>query len=79
MEEAFWIVRRSFKKLKSRFWFINSFCDKCGIDIRDFKVPDVLWNQIIGFGVYTNLCYNCFCDAGDSKGFHFRYMIIKDG
>ena len=47
----------------------NSFCKRCGVDVRDFSVTDDIWKQIephIKYG-YT-LCYNCFSDIWHQLG-----------
>lgn len=50
------------KRILSKFFLINSFCKKCGIDIQDFIVSNEIWEQIENDIPNGNtLCYNCFC------------------
>jgi len=49
-------------------------CRDCGRNVHDYKVPDEIWNAVIGSpnGVW---CYDCFCDRADRKGIYWRAGI----
>lgn len=68
---CFYLIRIFIKLFKVRVLNLstNSFCKRCGIDVRDFTVTDDIWEQIqpyIKYG-YT-LCYNCFSDIWHQLG-----------
>jgi len=51
----------------------NSFCKRCGVDVRDFSVTDDIWEQVepcIGykFSCSPIVCYNCFSDIWHKLG-----------
>lgn len=58
-------------------------CRDCGRNVHDFRVPDKLWQEVIGShgGVW---CYDCFSNRADEKlGFGWRLRLHdhweKDG
>lgn len=65
-----WKLRLWFKLILRRFKAIPSFCKVCGIRIRDFRVPDGVWNSVIGSS--ETRCWNCFSDACEGKTWWFE-------
>lgn len=63
-----WLVV-TWKLFLSRFMCIDSFCKKCGCDVRDFHVDSDTWALVephIKRGHV--LCYNCFSDVCGNIG-----------
>jgi hypothetical protein len=59
-----------------KFTLINSFCRRCGVDVRDFQASDYTWEKIskdIKNG--NTLCYNCFCDLCEKNGLPSYYEL----
>jgi len=74
-------MKARIKLILRRFFLINSFCRKCGVDVRDYQAPNKVWEQIkdeIPNG--NTLCYNCFCKLCDKKGIDYGgYWILRKG
>ena len=61
--KPFFLVRVWWKLFLRRFMLVDSFCKCCGVDVRDFRAPDDVWDQVLRLGgMHRVLCYNCFCD-----------------
>lgn len=62
--KPFWIIRIVIKGILLKFHIRKvSYCKECGIDIRDFDVPDEQWNRVFKYNKGKNtLCWNCYCD-----------------
>src|SRR5690606_9541792 len=62
-------IRLYTKLVLRRFWLIPSFCKKCGRDVRDFVVPDPVWEKVEALIPHGSvLCYECFCDVCEEAG-----------
>jgi hypothetical protein len=58
-----------YKLMKKKFMIVPSFCKDCGIDVKDFIVPDEIWKQIEPTIKLGNvLCYQCFCKHCENIG-----------
>jgi len=71
-------IRLRWKLWLRKWMLIPSFCKNCGVDVRDFTVPDEIWEQIephIKRG--HTLCYNCFCDVCPKAGLPSYWMLTK--
>ena len=58
---------------------VPSFCKCCGIRIRDFSVPDLVWNKIEHLIPHdgNTLCYNCFSDYCGKVGLPRNWDLIS--
>lgn len=66
--KIFYWLRVKYKKLKSNFICIDSFCKICGRDVHDFIVDDYIWEKIDKCIDGHVLCYDCFCEKCQELG-----------
>lgn len=68
-------LRLRFKKQLSKFLCIPSFCKVCGVEVRDFEVPQYLWESIVG-DEGTVWCFHCFSDVCTKRGICTYFKLI---
>ena len=67
-----------YKLMRRKFLPTASFCKICGRDVRDFIVPDIIWEMIdphIKRG--HTLCYNCFTNTCRKIGLPVVWELRK--
>lgn len=61
----------------------NSFCKRCGQDVRDFYAPDYAWDVVVWpdgrppDSMDTVLCYGCFSELCWEAGLHGAWALIQ--
>ena len=76
--KLFFHVRVWWKLLASRYWLCDSFCKNCGVDVRDFIVPDDVWTEVQPHINHGNvLCYNCFHDVCSQLRIESVWYVVQ--
>ena len=74
----FFRVRVWWKLFLRRFMLVDSFCKRCGVDVRDFHAPDNVWEKIEPHIKHGNvLCYQCFCDVCAEVGLEAMWYLTR--
>jgi len=76
----FWTLRIYIKFFKRDVlhFSTDSFCRRCGIDVRDFSVTNAIWDKVRPYIKYGNtLCYNCFSDIWYQIGYNNIWELKK--
>lgn len=63
MTRLLWWLRLRWKLALRRVHCVDSFCKRCGRDVRDFAAPEAEWLAVASRLRHGSVaCYDCFCD-----------------